>query len=229
MCHVCPHITYIIKLVCSALQDAPAAEGEDAAGTAGEAQQSSPKQQQQPNRLAQCLAIPMQPLGSGIHSPSKQLQSPGRFASPRPKTNGVLAMTSAPNSQATSGPDADADEGESDAEDEGEEDEGEAEGSDEQQQAKQGGKGGRRRGNQASSSTPNRPKRIRKPKQYLGEDTQTTPTRHRRGSLPTTPASAGRRPVSVSTMNQLPCSHCCMCCTQLQSVQARVCFMLDQV
>jgi hypothetical protein len=37
---------------------------------------------------------------------------------------------------------------------------------------------------------------VRKPKQYLGEDTHTTPTRNRRGSLPTTPASASRRPVS---------------------------------
>lgn len=165
-----------------------------ASGGTGDA---SPAQQnpQQPNRLAQCLAVPMQPLGSGLHSPSKPLQSPGRFASPRPKANGALAGTSGPgtNSQGTSGQDGDGDGDDGGETDEGEEDEGE--GTDEQQGGRQG-KGRRRTGNQNGSSTPGRPQRVRKPKQYLGEEPQMTPTRSRRGSLPTTPASAGRRPVS---------------------------------
>jgi hypothetical protein len=152
----------------------------------------------------------MQPLGSGIHSPNKQLHSPGRFASPRPKQqpNGALSLLGGGNnagtaSQATSGQDTGADEGaysedegEGEEDEEGDEFEGDEGETDTSLQGK-GSKGGRRRnGANAGSSTPNRPQRIRKPKQYLGEDTQTTPTRNRRGSLPTTPASAGRRPVS---------------------------------
>jgi hypothetical protein len=145
----------------------------------------------------------MQPLGSGIHSPSKQLQSPGRFASPRPKPHGALAVLVGTSSQNTSGQDGDQDDGGSDEgegeEDEEDEGEGEDEGTD-GQRTKQGGQGRRRRkGGNAGSSTPSRPQRVRKPKQYLGEEPHTTPTRPRnRGSLPTTPASASRRPVSVA-------------------------------
>lgn len=178
-----------------------AAEATIAAAASGDAGDASPTQQnpQQTNRLAQCLAVPMQPLGSGLHSPSKQpLQSPGRFASPRPKLNGALAGLSVPGttSQGTSGQDGD---GDGDGDDGGETDEGEeddGEGTDEQQGGRQQGKGRRRTGNNNGSSTPGRPQRVRKPKQYLGEEPEMTPTRSRRGSLPTTPASAGRRPVS---------------------------------
>lgn len=195
------------------LQDATSDDAATAAAAAGpdEARSTPPAQpapaSQQGSHLAQRLAVPMQPLGSGIHSPNKQLHSPGRFASPRPKQpNSALSLLGGNNagttSQATSGQDTGADEG-ADSEDEGEgeedEDGDEEEGDEETDTSQQGkgSKGGRRRnGANAGSSTPNRPQRIRKPKQYLGEDTQTTPTRNRRGSLPTTPASAGRRPVS---------------------------------
>lgn len=197
------------------LQDAISDDAATAAAAGPDEARSTPPAQpapasQQASHLAQRLAVPMQPLGSGIHSPNKQLHSPGRFASPRPKQpNGALSLLGGNNnagttSQATSGQDTGADEG-ADSEDEGEgeqdEEDGDEEGegdeeTDTSQQGK-GSKGGRRRnGANAGSSTPNRPQRIRKPKQYLGEDTQTTPTRNRRGSLPTTPASAGRRPVS---------------------------------
>lgn len=190
----------------SCLQE-EAADGEPAGTGSGEAPVGSPAQQSSSHpttKMAQFLSG-MQPLGSGIHSPSKQLASPGRFASPRPRPNGAMAVMGGAReggtaSQGTSGPDTGADEGGDSEEGEGEEEDGEGdgegeEGTDGQQQG--GGKGGkRRRGNQAGSSTPSRPQRIRKPKQYLGEGPETTPTRSRRGSLPTTPASAGRRPVS---------------------------------
>lgn len=192
------HIMRVLHTICChaiLLQDAPSTSGDQqaaaATGATATAADGAAAGSGSPTQRPM-IAVPMQPLGSGLHSPSKQLQSPaGRFASPRPKgMNGALAMTggistNGTNSQATSG--GEGDEG-GDSEDDDEDDDGDEDGK------RGGGKGGSSR---QAAGTPNRPQRIRKPKQYLGEEPETTPTRNRRGSLPTTPGSASRRPVSV--------------------------------
>jgi hypothetical protein len=183
------------------------ASNKDGAGVKVEHGSPPPQQQLQQQQAGKPGGL--QPLLSGLHSPCKQpLQSPGvRLESPlkpRPQQQAAAAAAAAAAagggrgssqaaSQVTSQQDGDeeGDEGDDEDEEDGDEEGGDEEGRAKKRQAREerraAGGGG------SGATTPSRPQRMRRPKQYLGEGPDSTPPRSRRGgSLPTTPASQSR-------------------------------------